>query len=715
MLCKKDMATDDTQDEGGLHFLDYWRVIRSRKEIILAVVILVTLSGTCYTLMLDKIFMANTTIRVREDSLDIDVFDRQYSSPFNPFFLKTEFEIIQSRTILSTVLDRLNLQQKWSGEADGNGTLIPRHICVRILEGSVRVSQYRDTSLIEIQVYRNDKDEAQRIANAVADVYRDFRQSNKRNEIRASLQALENELLKQQQKVGEAEEEIERIRGDLGVQMISRGIRADNIRIQQMEGDRMAARVDMLTRKTRLEQLEALEGEELMNAAAYMVNDSALLALRRQVVDADVQLKLMLENLGSNHPEVRRIQAGVTELRVKLLDALDGLKAGVRADYEVAKARYEALDTELQDVRDEDILAQKEKYLPFERAERNLAIQQEILNALRARVTQKGVELGIPRTMVTIIDRADRPDRPVRPRVMLNIALSVLVGLGAGIGLAYFIEYLDTSVKTVEDVEKYLGLPVIGIIPQKVRSLAEEGPESPHAESYRVLRTNMIFNNDNIRNGVFAVVSGGVGEGKSTTLFNLAYVCAQLGDKVLVVDSDLRRPVQHTFVNTSNRVGLTDVLRQEATLDEAIKATSTPNLHFLPSGKMPRANVGILDSNRIKKVIAELRERYDIVFFDSPPIVGVSDAAVISSEVDGVLLVVQYRKYPRNMSSRARRILDNVGAKVMGVVLNNINIMRDDYYYYYHSYQSTDDTASPQEAIASTAADSSKGNSEDVF
>jgi len=709
------MTTEDTQDS-GLHFLDYWRVIRSRKEIILAVIILVTLSGTCYTLMLPKIFMASTTIRVREDALDMDVFDRQAVSGFNPYFLKTEYEVIQSRTILSSVLDRLNLQQRWSSREENKGGLIPRNVCMSILERSVRVTQYRDTSMIQIQVYRDDPDEAMQIANEIADVYRDYRQSSKRGEIRSSVQALENELLKQQQKVNEAEEELERIRRDQGVLVLTRGIRADNVRLQQMEGDRMAARVDVLTRRARLEQLSALEGEELMNASAYMVNDASLLALRRQLVDADVQIKLMMENLGANHPEVRRIVAGVEELKKKLSEALDGLKAGVRADYEVAKARLEALDQELTDVKQADMEAQRDKYLPFERAERNLIIQQEILNALRARVTQKGVELELPRTMVQIIDRAERPDRPVKPRVMLNIILSVMVGLGAGIGLAYFIEYLDTSVKTVDDVEKYLGLPVIGIIPQKVRSLAEEGPESPHAESYRVLRTNMSFANSGKRGGTFAVVSGGVGEGKSTTLFNLAYICAQLGDRVLIVDSDLRRPVQHTFVNMSNRFGLTNVLMQEATLDEAIKATSVPNLHFLPSGKMPRTSVGILDAQRIRVILEQLKGRYDYVFFDSPPIVGVSDASVISSEVDGVLLVVQYRKYPRNMSTRARRMLENVGAHILGVVLNNINILRDDYYYYYHSYQSADDSNYPEDhAVAAAPAKSGNPAKEDVF
>lgn len=702
MFFKNNMATEENLDS-GLHFLDYWRVIRSRKEIVLAVVILITLSGTLYTLMMPKIYSASTTIRVREDAMDIEVFDRQFSGGFNPFFLKTEFEVIQSRTILSSVLDRLNLQQRWSSREDNKGGMIPRNICMDILEQSVRVNQYRDTSMIEIMVFRDDPDEAMQIANEIAEVYRDYRQSSKRGEIRASVQALENELLKQQQKVNEAEEDLERIRQESGVVTFNRGMRIDNLRLQQMEADRIAARVDMLTRKARVDQLDALVGEELMNASAYMVNDQSLLNLRRQLVDAEVQLKLMMETMGANHPEVRRTQAGVNELKTKLEDALNGLKAGVLADYEVARTRFEALDAELAEVRKEDIQAQAEKYLPFERAERNLMIQQEILNALRARFTQKGVEMELPRTMVQIIDRAERNERPVRPRVVLNILLSVVVGLGAGIGLAYFIEYLDTSVKTVEDVERHLGLPVIGIIPQKVRSLAEEGPESPHAESYRVLRTNMTFAMGNKRGGVFAIVSGGVAEGKSTTLFNLAYVCASLGDRVLVIDSDVRRPVQHTFLNISNRFGLVKVLMQEATLDDVIKTTSVPNLDFIPSGKLPRSSVGILDTQRLNALIKEVRTRYDYVFLDSPPIVGVSDAAIISSCADGVLLVVQYRKYPRSMSTRARRMLENSGAKTIGVVLNNINILRDDYYYYYHHAQYDYETRGDEEKGRKTA------------
>lgn len=674
--------------ESNLHFLDYWRVIRSRKEVILAVMLLVVVTGTGVTLMLPKQYAADARILVREDNMDVDVFERQMPTGYNPFFLRTQYEIIQSRQILYQVINNLNLQQVWGEKQNEDGSPIGREDAYFALRGSVKVQQYRDTSIIAIVVFRESPEEAARIANEIAAVYRDHRLSMKRREVKRAIEVLENEMQKQEEKVAKAEDELERIRKELGVSMITTGVRADKMRLQQLEADRIAARVDMLVRKARMDQLDALQGDELMNASSYIVNDQALSSVRAQLVDSEVTLKVMLETYGLNHPEVKRVQAGVNELKKKLSDALSGLKKGLKADYEVSLAKFNALEIELETAKKSDIEAESEKFLPFEKAEREVEVQRQILNALRARVAQQGIEVEVPRTPVEVVDTAEPPQRPVSPNLILNILISIFLGLAAGIGLAYFIEYLDTSVKTVDDVESYLGLPVLGVIPQKVRPLVEEGPESPHAEAYRVLKTNMQFANKGATGGAFCVVSGGVGEGKSTTLFNLAYVCAQLGDKVLVVDSDLRRPIQHTILNMSNRFGLTNVLMRDVPIEEVIKPTSVPNLHFLPSGRLPRSSLGLLDSQRMRELVKNLKARYDYVFFDSPPIMGVTDASILASEVDGVLLVVQYRKYPRIISSRARRMIENVGGNLLGVVLNNINILRDDYYYYYHSYYS---------------------------
>jgi capsular exopolysaccharide synthesis family protein len=232
-----------------------------------------------------------------------------------------------------------------------------------------------------------------------------------------------------------------------------------------------------------------------------------------------------------------------------------------------------------------------------------------------------------------------------------------------------------------------------------------------------LLRTNMQFTSKGRGGGAFAVVSGGVGEGKSTTLFNLAYVCAQLGDKVLIVDSDLRRPVQHTFLGMDNRYGLTNLLMRDASVDEIIKPTSIPNLHIIPSGQLPRTGLGLLDSQRMQDLVKNVKARYDYVFFDAPPLMGVSDASILASETDGVLLVIEYRKYPRTMSTRAKHVVENVGGKILGVVLNNINIMRDDYYYYYHTHYTHYATApdAEKDAGAVRVADADVKEKEEVY
>jgi succinoglycan biosynthesis transport protein ExoP len=680
----------EATEDASLHFLDYWRVIKSRKEVILAVTLLVVITGVAFTFTMPNIYTAETRIEVRQDALNIPVFERGggLMPGYNPYFLRTQYEIIQSKSILHPVIKNLDLARAWGKEFNEDGSPLTLDQAYTVLQGSVRVEQSRDTSLIAIRVSREDPREAARLANEIATVYRNYRLSLKRNEIKLAIDALNSELEKQQDKVNQAEAEVEQLRQHLGVSILREGLRADSIRLQQMEADRIAARVELMERKARLEQLQTLDGEELMNAAAYIVNDMVLATIRRQLIDSEVTLKLLLENFGKNHPEVRRVQAAVDELREKLNDALIGLKRGLAANFAVAEAKFKALESELNAARESDIVAEAEKYLPFQKAQRNLLIQRAILEAVQARVAQEGIELEVPRTPVEIVDEAEPPPRPSSPNFMLNILLSLFLGLGAGVGLAYFIEYLDTSVKTVEDIERFLGLPVIGIIPQKVRPLIEEGPGSPHAESYRVLRTNIQLGIKGRTGGAIAVCSGGVGEGKSTTLANLAYVCAQLGDRVLVVDSDLRRPVQHRIFGMSNRVGLTDVLMRDAKLEDMILPTSAPNLHFLPSGKLSRTMVGLLDSQRMRDLVKNLKARYDYIFFDTPPLMGVSDASILASEVDGVLLVVQYRKYPRIISSRAKRILDSVGVSIYGVVLNNINILRDDYYYYYHSYYS---------------------------
>jgi capsular exopolysaccharide synthesis family protein len=686
--------SENQKKETTLHFLDYWRVIRSRKEIVLAVLFLVVITGTAYTFTLPKIYAAQARIEVNNDSVELDPFNPTPiggSRMYDPYFLRTQFEIIQSKPILYEVINRLNLQEVWGKK----GETLPKEIAYKILRLSLTVSQYRDTSLISLTAQREDPKEAARIANELADVYRDARLDLKYKEMTRAMDALSRELEKQQEKVDLAEQRVEKIRQDLDITVLSGSYAGQNensvekMRLQQLEGDRIASRVEMLVAKARYEQLEGMSNEDLVTASAYLTQDPFVEAMRAQIRDYDIALTSLLENYGSNYPEVKQTQAARDELLVKLQKALEGVKKGTQAQYIVAKSKFEALEEELRGMRTSEQVAQREKFVPFNKAQQELEIQRSIMTALKGRIAQEGITLQVPRTPVEIVDAAEESTRPISPNLILNVLLSIFIGLGSGVGLAYFIEYLDTSIKTADDVERWIGLPVLGLIPQKVRPLIEEGPDSIHGEGYRVLRTNMAFTDaGGPRKGAFAVLSGGAGEGKSTTAFNLAYVCAQQGEKVLLVDADLRRPVQHTILGVSNRFGLTNVLLRDVPVEETIKTTSVPNLHFLPSGRLPRTSLGVLEPKRINELVHSLKLKYDVLIFDTPPLVGISDSAVIAKEMDGVLLVVQYRKYPRDMIIRAKQMLDTLGVPQVGVVLNNINIMRDDYYYYYHSYYS---------------------------
>jgi capsular exopolysaccharide synthesis family protein len=319
----------------------------------------------------------------------------------------------------------------------------------------------------------------------------------------------------------------------------------------------------------------------------------------------------------------------------------------------------------------------------------------------------------LPKTMmVEIVDKAQPGMRPVRPNKPLNIALGIIIGLVVGVGLAFFIEYLDTSVKTIDDVERSLQCPVLGVIPQDVGLLIEEGAESPHAEAYRVLRTNLLFSRKDDKLNTIAIVSAGAGEGKSTTVFNLATIFAQSGQRTLIVDSDLRRPTLHKMLHVTNNLGLTNYLLRQNSLEEVIQTTNLPTLDFLPSGKLPSSSLGILSSAQMKDLIGELKKRYDVVFFDSPPIMGVSDASILASEVDMTLQVIQYRRYPQPMNIRAKQLIEKVGGNLVGIVLNNINMSQDESYYYYsgyyHDYYYRSEETEPAERTGAPSKDKGK-------
>ncbi len=674
-----------------LHFLDYWRIIRIRKTVIIAVFLLVAITTTLVTFILPESFSSTVRIKVEKDAQDVaGLGERALSTSFDPYWIQTEFETIQSKSVLHQVITNLNLNKKWAEKFKETGWL-RTDLTFGILKRQIDVRQSRNTSLIEIRVFSEDKVEASVIANEIASVYRESRLSQGREMSKRGIDTLEAQWKDQDKQFKEKQAVVDRMKEELNISEVEAGGMSMNTTLEpeslrKLEAQRIEEQTSYEKMNTLYGHLTNLTRVELRKAVMIASPDQQLGVLHEQFSGAEQKMADMVESYSPEHPEMKRIRRVIEQINTQINDRLDGILEGLKARTLAQKSGLDRLQAEVDKAKKTDIETAI-KRRPYFLAKRDLESLQLVRERLNLRIVQEKIDLVIDKSaIVEIIDKAEPGYRAVKPNKPLNIALGIMVGLAVGIGLAFFIEYLDTSVKTIDDVERALQAPVLGVIPQNVGVLLDEGPDSPHAEAYRVLRTNIMFSQKDPKLNTITVVSGGAGEGKSTTIFNLATIFAQNGQRVLVVDSDLRRPSLHKILRVSNSIGLTNYLLKQNSLEDVIQTTPLPSLDFLPSGKLPSSSMGVLSSAQMKELIRELKRRYDLVFFDSPPIMGVSDASILASEVDMVLQVIQYRRYPQPMTIRAKQMIEKVGGNLLGIVLNNINMASDENYYYYSGY-----------------------------
>jgi len=676
--------------ETKLHFLDYWRIIRVRKAVILAVFLLVAITTTLVTFILPPKFASTARISVQKDAPDIrGIENSQIYNQFDPFWVQTEFEKIQSKSILYSVISNLDLHVEW-GKKYKEGPL-RLDTTYKLLKNNIEVDQSRGTSLIEIKAFSDDPNEAAAIANQIADVYKESRLTRWAQMSQTGLQAIKTQMSNQMAEINRLQGEVDNLKEVLSITdvearegTITPTLEPETLR--RLDAARIEAMADYEKQATTYRELTNYTRAELKRTMATVVQDQLLVEFNRELAVQESKLAEMTNSYAPGHPEVRGIRDKIGALNGQIDERLDGIVKGMKVAIAGKQALVERLAAEVNNAATNDVLKTIARR-PYYKKKRDLENLQHLHEKILERVVQQEIEAALPKSgIVDVIDKAEPDYRPVKPNKFWNITLGVIVGLMIGIGLAFFIEYLDTSVKTIDDVERALQAPVLGVIPQNVGYLIAEGPDSPHAEAYRVLRTNILFSLKDPKLNTITVVSGGAGEGKSTTIFNLATVFAQNGSRVIIVDSDLRRPSLHKILKVSNSVGLTNYLLKQNTLEEVIQTSPLATLDFLPSGKLPSSSMGVLSSAQMKELIRDLKRRYDYVFFDSPPIMGVSDASILSSEVDAVMQVIQYRRYPQPMTIRAKQMIEKVGGNLLGIVLNNISMASDENYYYYSGY-----------------------------
>lgn len=679
--------------ETTLHFLDYWRIIRIRKTVIISVFLLIAITATVVTFILPQSYSSTATIEINPDVTESPLMTTPSYLPYDAYFIQTEFQKMQSEKVLGRVITALDLNKKWGDRYNG-GVPFKTEDTMELLKQHISLSPERNTKLIDITVYSEDKQEAADIANAIAQAYADYRRAEHETNVLANVRAMEANYQEEQARIDALQTNVDHLRKELNIvdtdpQATAPSPTLTQEQMQRLNDQRVEGERDYTQMAVLLAGLQAIQQTnpaELRDVLPRVRQDTALNDLMNNLNQARQRLAALKVDYGAANPDVQRQQQLVDELNREIDDAVNGTMAALASQVKSLKASADAIAAQLDAAKSND-LAEAARGQPYWEEKRKLADLREFHKLVAVKIAQEKLDLEAPHLqMVTLVEKAVPGKAPVKPNKTLNIALGIIIGLLVGVGLAFFIEYLDTSVKTIDDVERALQAPVLGVIPQNVGPLINEGAESQHAEAYRVLRTNLLFSRKDDRLNSIVVVSAGAGEGKSTTVLNLATVFAQSGQRVLLVDSDLRRPTLHKVLKVGNNIGLTNYLLKQNTLEEVIQRTSLPTLDLMASGKLPSSSMNILGSSQMKEMVSELKRRYDFVFFDSPPIMGVSDASILASEMDMVIQVIQYRRYPQPMNIRAKQLIEKVGGTLVGIVLNNINMSQDESYYYYSGY-----------------------------
>ena len=525
--------------------------------------------------------------------------------------------------MLGKVIETLGLNDAWGKKYNGGETLKTPET-MDFLKRRMSLNPVRNTKLIEITVYSEDKNEAARIANTIADVYRVYRLNQRKQLTLNGIKVLEDQYASEVEQIQAEQTNVDNLRNQLGINdndpnSLTPSSTLTSEQLRNYNAMRLEGETHYMKLEKQLTQLQALNTEKLRDVLPTVVPDMALSELLTKLHESEQQYATLTNDYAPADLHITRVQSMIDEMNREIDDRVTGIMAGLENQVQSEKAALDSLTASLEDAKGKD-QAEAIRGQPYWEAKRKLGNDFEFNKLLAAKIEATKLDLDIPKSsIVEITGPAEPGEAPVKPNKTLNIILGVIIGLIMGVGLAFFIEYLDTSVKTIDEVERAFQAPVLGVIPQNVGYLLDEGPESPHAEAYRVLRTNILFSRKDEKLNTIVVVSAGAGEGKSMTTVNLATVFAQAGQRILVVDSDLRRPTLHKALHVNNNLGLTNYLLKQNKLEDIIQPTNVAMLDFMASGKLPSTSMSILGSAQMKEMVAELKQRYDFIFFDYPP------------------------------------------------------------------------------------------------
>jgi capsular exopolysaccharide synthesis family protein len=691
---------------------DFLQILRLRKALIALILSLVVVTTLAVTAFLPRWYLATTKVRVEKPEGEVKLFQAQSSNSYDPYFLQDQFRIMQSEKVLYPVIERLGLNTRLAPLVGATAALPPSLTYRYLVDKMLRIESQRSSSLIEINVFGQDAQLAADVANEIARTYSADRIALATSDQSDGLVHLRKELQSQEQMVTRQRDVVEKLRKDLNISGVDLNARYSDMEIEtlrQMQNTLIALSVDAIGRKTRWERFKSIAPTDRVSLVnSELIPDQNIQNLLQAYLLADQKVTQLKPRLGEAHPDLVSAVDGRAKIREQLDAQLQGYESSLEIAYKESEARVAELKSQLAQARVDQILSARDRMRPFEDAAQKLDDEQRLLTTLKLTLRQREIDFQVPKKTIEILNTAEPARAPSRPNWMLNATFAFLFGGIFAVGVAVLLEYFDTSFRNVADVETRLRLPVLGVIPY-TRDLGNQETDDPaELEPFRVLHTNLNLTLQPRQAHALMIFSAGPGEGKSTTLHRLARLMGASGERVVLVDSDLRRPTQHRLAERPKEPGLSELLLGQKTLDEVMQKQVAPGLDFIASGGTPGFTLSLIYGNRLREIIATLKGRYDKIVFDSPPIIGVSDTSVLLSVVDGAVLLIQHRRNPQSMVLRAQQIVEDRKTPLIGVVLNQVPLNEGgDYGYYTSNYAYySDGSRSRRRRVAGTPPES---------
>lgn len=701
------LQTPERQDDITLQEL--WRVLRKRKLLVLGCLVGMTVAAGLISAFLPRRYEAVARVLINPqdtNALGLDPLAALAGTSLsNDIAQQTQVRVLQSDPLAWNVVKQLRLDQRqdFAGRLATRDSVdsvsVPtRARILSIFHERLRVAVVPKTQLIEVRFRARDPQLAADVANALTNAYIE---RNFRTRYEATMQAsdwLSKQLDDLKRNVEASQKRFTEYQKKSGIIGTDETHNIFIVQLDEMNRQMAGAQAERILREARY-RVAVTGNPELI---ADIVPTSSLAILRAQQADLQNQYAQLTTKYGEAYPRVEQVNTQLKQVDISIAAQVAEVRTRLGQEYEAALKTEHGLNVELGKQK-QQAYKMNDAGIQFAILKKDFESSRDLYDGLMKKLKEAGIVAGLRSTNVDVIDPASAPIKPAEPRVVLNLAVGLLLGLFSGVGLAFLLENLDTTITAPENCDVLANMPMLGVVPHlslnrsrgHKNSADEEKnlpfllsrPESHLAESFRALRTTLLLSSAGAPPKVILVTSAAPGEGKTTVSVNLALTFAQKGSRVLLVDADMRRPSGRLGMQGQN--GLSSCLAGRIAAGELLKPMpGGMGLDVLPSGQTPPNPVELLDSERMRELISQWRQQYEHIVFDTPPMVGLSDAVVLSPYADGVLLVARSAQTRRQSLSRARDILARVNARVVGVIINDLNLESVDYYHYYGYYGS---------------------------